>query len=173
MSVRAAEEPTWTLQGTLGEIEVRQYEPLVQARTPTTAGSQASSGFKTLAGYIFGGNAREQKIAMTAPVESTLARENNYMAFTMPEQHSMESLPEPDDRSVTLHQVPKRTMAVISFSGWAREEIVQEKLKLLFSTLYSHGIEPLDEATLAQYNPPWTPPWSRRNEVMVEIPVQP
>ena len=172
MTAHATEEPTWVLLDTQDDVELRQYEPVVQARTPTPAGSKSSSGFRTLAGYIFGGNARKQEIAMTAPVEKTLAEDNNYMAFTMPEQHSRDTLPEPDDSGVTLHEVPARTVAVIKFSGWAREQVVQEKVQNLLATLSSHGIEPQSEPSLAQYNPPWTPPWKRRNEVMVEIPGQ-
>ena len=172
MTAHATEEPAWTLLDTQGDVELRQYEPIVQARTPAPAGAKSSSGFRTLAGYIFGGNARNQEIAMTAPVEQTLAENNNYMAFTMPEQHSRNSLPEPDDSSVTLHQVPARTVAVIKFSGWAREHVVEEKVRDLLVTLSSHGIEPQGQPSLAQYNPPWTPPWKRRNEVMIEIPEQ-
>jgi len=172
VTAHATEEPAWTLLDTQGDIELRQYVPVVQARTPAPAGVSSSSGFRTLAGYIFGGNARKQEIAMTAPVERTLAESDNYMAFTMPRQHSRDSLPEPDDRSVTLHQVPARTLAVIKFSGWARDQVVQEKVQDLLATLAAHGIEPLSQPSLAQYNPPWTPPWKRRNEVMVAIPDQ-
>ena len=107
---------------------------------------------------------------MTAPVERTLAEEDNYMAFTMPEQHTRESLPQPDDGNVTLHQVSARTVAVIKFSGWARGRVVQEKTQELLVALAAHGIEPQNQPSLAQYNPPWTPPWKRRNEVMVAIP---
>jgi hypothetical protein len=173
VAANATEEPSWTLLNTLGDVELRQYEPAIQARTPTPVGATSSSGFRTLAGYIFGGNAQEQEIAMTAPVERTLATANNYMAFTMPQQHSMENLPEPDNSSVSLHQVPAKTVAVIRFSGWARDAVVQEKVQELLATLSSHGIEPLSDPSLAQYNPPWTPPWMRRNEVMVEILAQP
>ena len=172
VTAHATEEPEWTLLDTQGEIELRQYVPVVQARTPAPAGASSSSGFRTLAGYIFGGNASKQEIAMTTPVERTLAENDNYMAFTMPEQHSRDTLPEPDDSGVTLHEVPARTVAVIKFSGWAREQVVQEKVQNLLATLSSHGIEPQSEPSLAQYNPPWTPPWKRRNEVMVEIPGQ-
>jgi hypothetical protein len=169
VTAHATEEPAWTLLDTQGDVELRQYEPVVQARTPTPAGAKSSSSFRTLAGYIFGGNARKQEIAMTAPVERTLAENNNYMAFTMPEQHSRDDLPKPDDSSVTLHHVPPRTVAVIKFSGWALDQVVQEKVQDLLAALASRGVEPLGQPSLAQYNPPWTPPWKRRNEVMVEV----
>ena len=166
----AIEEPAWTLMETVGEVEVRQYEALVQARTPMPEGARSGSGFRTLAGYIFGGNAEDQEISMTAPVEQTLATEDNYMAFTMPREHSLEDLPRPDDARVSLHPVPAKKMAVISFSGWARDTVVEKKVRALLATLDEHGIETRGQPVLAQYNPPWTPPWKRRNEVMVEIP---
>jgi hypothetical protein len=169
MTAHATEEPAWTLLDTLGEVELRQYDAVIQARTPMDEDPDSSGGFRTLAGYIFGGNAQEQKIAMTAPVERTLSLENNYMAFTMPRQYSMEKLPEPEDKRVSLHEVPSRTLAVMRFSGWARDGVVQKKVQELLSTLSSHGIEPLGDPSLAQYNPPWTLPWLRRNEVVVDV----
>ena len=172
LSTSATEEPAWTLLNTLGDVDVRRYEPVIQARTPTPGQTTSSGGFRTLAGYIFGGNAQEQEIAMTAPVERSLSEADNFMAFNMPGQFSMDELPQPNDSSVTLHKIPARTVAVISFSGWAREGVVREKVQALLATLASHGIETSSEPLLAQYNPPWTPPWKRRNEVMVEIPEQ-
>ena len=166
----ATEEPAWTLIDTLGDVEVRHYEPLVQARTLTSGTAGSSGVFRTLARYISGGNVPGQEIAMTAPVERSLSSEKNYMAFNMPEAMTRESLPQPNDDKVTLHEVPARTVAVMTFSGRARNESVQEKVRALLATLASRGIEPVGEVTLAQYNPPWTLPWNRRNEVMVEIP---
>ena len=169
--VTATDEPAFTVLATMDDVEIRQYGPAVQARTSAPASVTSSRGFRTLAGYIFGGNSQEQEIAMTAPVERSLARSDNYMAFYMPEQFEMEGLPAPDDSAVTLHAIPARVVAVLSFSGWTRESVVQDKVQALLGTLSSHGIETSGEPTLARYNPPWTPPWSRRNEVMVEIPV--
>ena len=165
----AVEEPAWSLLETVGDVELRQYEALVQARTPMPEGARSGSGFRTLAGYIFGGNADDKEIAMTAPVEQTLATGGNYMAFTIPREHSLDDLPRPDDDRVSLHPVPAKKMAVISFSGWARDAVVEENVRILLATLDEHGIETLGQPVLAQYNPPWTPPWKRRNEVMVEI----
>jgi hypothetical protein len=131
--------------------------------------SQTSSGFRTLADYIFGGNAQAQSIAMTAPVEETLADNDAYMAFTLPSQYSMEDLPEPTNTLVTLHEVPARTMAVVQFSGWARDAVVEEQTRALLDILAASGWVVVGTPSLNQYNPPWTPPWSRRNEVMVQV----
>ena len=167
------EEPAWTLVERLDKVELRRYEPLVQARTPMPPGRGSSSGFRQLADYIFGGNAGEQSIAMTAPVEQTLQDEGSYMAFNMPAQYALEELPEPEDDRVSLHPVPARTLAAISFSGWATGGKVEQMTAELLETLDRHGIETIGPPSLNQYNPPWTPPWRRRNEIVVEIAPRP
>lgn len=163
------EEPSYTLVAQVESVEIRHYEPVIQARTVMDDSSESSSGFRTLADYIFGGNAQEQSIAMTAPVEETLFATDVYMAFTMPSQYSMEDLPEPTNTLVTLHEVPARTMAVVQFSGWARDAVVEEQTRLLLDTLAANGWVAVGTPSLNQYSPPWTPPWSRRNEVMVQV----
>ena len=163
------EEPAWTLMVQLENVEIRKYEPVIQARTLIDNQGQSSQGFRTLAAYIFGGNVQEQAIAMTAPVEERLSDEGAYMAFTMPSQYSLEDLPVPTDSMVTLHTVPSRTVGVIEFSGWAREAVVAKQTRMLLETLEEHGWVVLGAPSLNQYNPPWTPPWKRRNEVMVEV----
>ncbi|MDX1736159.1 MAG: heme-binding protein [Halioglobus sp.] len=169
MTAHSIEEPAWSPVAQLEAVEIRQYEPVIQARTAIGQEGRSTSGFRTLADYIFGGNAREQSIAMTAPVEELLAERDAYMAFTMPAEYGLEELPEPTDGQVTLHPVPARTMAVVSFSGWARSAVVARKTRLLFETLEGSDWEPVGSPSLNQYNPPWTPPWSRRNEVTVEV----
>ncbi|CAA0095565.1 Uncharacterised protein [Halioglobus japonicus] len=164
----AIEEPSWTLVTELDNVEIRQYESVIQARTPIGESDKATGGFRTLANYIFGGNAQEQEIAMTAPVEERLGDDDAYMAFTMPSQYSLEELPAPSGELVTLHEVPARTMAVVSFSGWARDGVVEEQTQILLDTIESHGWVVVSSPFLNQYNPPWTL-WGRRNEVMVEV----
>jgi hypothetical protein len=165
----STEEPVYTLVAQLESVEIRQYEPVIQARTSMDDKGRSSGGFRTLADYIFGGNAQEQSIAMTAPVEETLSGTDAYMAFTMPSQYSMADLPEPTNNHVTLHEVPSCTMAVVQFSGWARDAVVEEQTRLLLDTLADSAWVAVGTPSLNQYNPPWTPPWSRRNEVMVQV----
>ena len=106
----ATEEPEWVQVKKLGEAEIRHHSPIVQARNPMPAGSGSSSGFRILAGYIFGGNAQQQEFAMTAPVERTMAESANYMAFNMPSCYSMNTPPAPIGVGVTLHEVPERDL---------------------------------------------------------------
>jgi hypothetical protein len=162
------EEPAFAALGTIDAVELRRYAPSIQARTPLANSGETNSGFRRLAGYIFGGNERDMEIAMTAPVEETLEAEPT-MAFTMPSEHRMEDLPAPDDGEVELVEMPERTVAVIEFSGWATEGKVEDKTEELLTTLQTHNISVVGAASLNQYNPPWTPPFMRRNEIMVAI----
>lgn len=163
------EEPAWTLVDEIGDVELRRYEPSIQARTPLRSSGETSQGFRRLAGYIFGDNDSGQKIAMTAPVGETLGSDNPVMSFTMPSAYSMDDLPEPGDGSVTLHEVPAHTVATIRFSGWATGGKVKRYTRELLDTLEQNGIEIIGTPGLNQYNPPWTPPFMRRNEITIEV----
>lgn len=163
------EEPSWELIDTLGDVEVRLYAPGIQAITALPSSASTTEGFKRLAGYIFGGNADGQSIAMTAPVQETLGEDEPVMAFTMPSQYALQDLPAPDDARVQIIEVPARTVATVSFSGWATGGKVSRMQRKLLAALEQHAIEPIGEPILNQYNPPWTLPFLRRNEVSVEV----
>ena len=163
------EEPRFELIQALGDIEIREYEPVIQAVTQLPGSSSSSEGFRRLAGFIFGGNEQEQKIAMTAPVQETLGTAKPTMAFTMPAQYSVAQLPTPDDDRVTLLEVPAKTVAVVSFSGWATDAKVARYERQLREGLSENAIEVTGDSSLNQYNPPWTLPFLRRNEIMIEI----
>ena len=163
------EEPRWELIDKLDQVELRRYAPSIQAVTELGSSAGTSSGFRILAGYIFGGNERAQSIAMTAPVQETLEKTRPVMAFTLPAEYSMEELPTPNDERVSLVEVPQRTVAAVRFSGWATGGKVARMQRKLLATLATHGIEPVGVPVLNQYNPPWTVPFLRRNEVSVEV----
>ena len=163
------EEPQWELLETLGDVEIRQYAPTVQAVTKLGSSARTSAGFKRLAGYIFGGNDKSQKIAMTAPVQESLADETPVMSFTMPAEYAIDDLPAPDDGRVEIVTVPARTVAAVSFSGWATGSKVDRMQRKLLETLEQRGIRPIGVPALNQYNPPWTAPFLRRNEVVVDV----
>ena len=165
------EEPSWTLVDTVEKVELREYAPSIQAVTQLDHSGQTSAGFQRLAGFIFGGNETGEKIAMTAPVEESLEANQPLMAFTLPSEYELEDLPEPADDSVQIQTVPGRTMAAIRFSGWATDGKVKRNTQQLIATLKQHGIESVGTPSLNQYNPPWTPPFLRRNEIMVEVQV--
>ena len=166
----AIEEPVYRVEKAweAEQIEIRAYAPRVMAVTGMNEDSDG--GFKVLAGYIFGGNAEEEKIAMTAPVQQSMAGEKE-MAFMMPAEYALEDLPAPEDQRVSFREAPAYTAAVIQFSGWASAEKADEKWQQLRGFLISEGIDITGEPTLNQYNPPWTLPFMRRNEIIVPVAV--
>ena len=164
---KSIEEPSYETIATVDDVEIRHYAPMIQAVTPLSADSD--SGFSRLAGYIFRGNDNDQSIAMTAPVQQTVGAAAAEMAFMMPSRYSFDSLPTPDDDRVQLKQVAARTVAVIGFSGWATRDRVRRYTEQLTATLQEHAIEAYGSVLLNQYNPPWTVPFRRRNEVLLEV----
>ena len=164
----AIEEPVYRVEKAweAEQIEIRAYAP--RAMAVTGMNEDSDGGFKVLAGYIFGGNAEEEKIAMTAPVQQSMAGEKE-MAFMMPAEYALEDLPAPEDQRVSFREAPAYTAAVIQFSGWASAEKADEKWQQLRGFLISEGIDITGEPTLNQYNPPWTLPFMRRNEIIVPV----
>jgi hypothetical protein len=183
----AVETPSYTVVLHEGAFEVRDYPALVVAEV-TVQGDQkeaAGNGFRMLAGYIFGGNkqrrrvamtapvtqqASSEKIAMTAPVEQTQATPGTWVVrFTMPRKWSLQTLPVPDDPRVELRETAPARFAVLRFSGLARPNDVRARSDELRARVEAHGLRALGPVSLAQYNPPWTPWFMRRNEVMVKV----
>ncbi|MEH6569139.1 MAG: heme-binding protein [Halioglobus sp.] len=163
------EEPGYQVVESIDAIEIRVYAPVVQAVTSLPDSAESSAGFRRLAGYIFGGNDQEQKIAMTAPVQETLGVETPEMAFTMPVEYTLDDLPTPADGRVSLRIEPAKTVAVVRFSGWATSSRVSHYEQELRAVLNNNSIQVVGEASLNQYNPPWTLPFLRRNEIMIEV----
>ena len=164
----AIEEPEYRVEKAWDaeQIEIRAYAARVMAVTDMAEDSDG--GFRVLAGYIFGGNAEEQKIAMTAPVQQSMAGEKE-MAFMIPAEYALEDLPEPEDQRVSFREAPAYTAAVIQFSGWASADKADENWQQLRQFLIAEGIDITGEPTLNQYNPPWTLPFMRRNEIIVPV----
>jgi hypothetical protein len=168
LKVQAIEEPAYTVERAweAEQIEIRSYAPRIMALT--TMQGDEDNGFSVLAGYIFGGNAEEQKIAMTAPVQQSMEGERE-MAFMMPAEYALEDLPQPEDQRVLFREAPAYTAAVIQFSGWASPEKADDNWQQLRRFLIAEGIDITGDPTLNQYNPPWTLPFMRRNEIIVPV----
>lgn len=178
------EEPFYLSEDRIGDVEIRRYGPRIAAQTRVSGdGDDArSAGFRRLAGYIFGGNHRGakiamtapvsqqgEKIAMTAPVAQSTSKDNgeSVIRFYMPSKWSMDTLPEPDDPTVTVVQVPAERFAVLQFSGDRGPTTVTQKSAELLKALHGSQFHP-DGAPVAWfYDPPWTLPFRRRNEVAV------
>ena len=165
----SVEEPSYKIVGKIDKVEIRHYQTVVQATTNLIDSGQSTAGFRRLAGFIFGGNDARQDIAMTAPVQETLGSGLVQLAFTMPAGYNLENLPNPNDPAVMLSEVPPRNMAVIRFSGWATASKIRRYQQQLLASIKSEKVTAVSAPILNQYNPPWTLPFLRRNEIMVEI----
>ncbi len=189
----AIEEPPYRLERQTGAYEVRDYPSLIVAET-TVTGSQwgaANQGFRSLAAYIFGDNVSRARIAMTAPVSqapsspSQGAGETIAMTapvsqtpasagtwtirFTMPRSWTLQTLPAPKDPRVRLLTTPPQRVAVLRFSGYALQGAVKSRSKELLAWAKAQHYTVTGPVTLAQYDPPWTLWFLRRNEVMAPI----
>ena len=156
MGVREAEEPHYDVVGRAGQVEIRQYPPRIAAEA-TVDGSEMqarSTGFRRLAGYIFGANSTSASVAMTAPVAQsrTIAmtapvaqsRQDGggwTIRFFMPAKYTMGTLPRPNDAAVKLVQVPAETMAVLRFSGSTAPQAVAEHGKLLMDAVATSRVD--------------------------------
>jgi hypothetical protein len=167
------EEPAFTLIQTYDNFELRAYEPTIQARVKTADGRSsgaASSGFRRVASYIFGGNQSSSRIAMTAPVSMWEEDEQGWLAFTMPSAYGMEHLPQPNDTGVVLVACEQATVAVLSFSGRASPRKVARLETTLRAAVANEGLEAVGPVVLAVYENPWTTlPFRRRNELHVRV----
>lgn len=166
------EEPAYTVEQRTRDVEVRRYAERVVAETVVTGEVETarSTGFRRLAGYIFGGNHSRAKFAMTAPVsqQSTTPREW-VIRFFMPAGIGLESLPEPDNSAVQLVRIPAETVAVHTFSGDRGRRAVEMRTATLLNAVKNMQFEPDGVPQAWFYDPPWTLPMFRRNEIAVPV----
>jgi hypothetical protein len=179
------EEPEYRIVDQLGNVEIRQYESFIIASTkPSLAGKNGlGEGFRTLAGYIFGGNQPNEKMSMTAPVLQqnnsgetismtapvVTTSQNMTMAFVMPSGRTLDDLPKPSTPDVSLQEVNWGLMAVIRFSGRGKQDRFKAAEKNLLEEIKRSGRSTRGPALYAQYNSPYAFPLLRRNEVIVPI----
>jgi hypothetical protein len=150
-----------------GKFELRDYPLLVVAETPMRG---ADNAFMRLFHFIGGKNAAQQKIAMTTPVfMNHTAGTNATMAFVMPEKLGTNGVPQPTEAGVVVKQVPAGRFAVLRFSGGRSVSNSTNALAQLTAWLAQEKIIPTGEPVFAYFDPPWTLPWWRRNEVMFRI----
>jgi len=186
MAARKIAEPAYALVGKFEGFEVREYSKRViaQTRVGGDAREASNTGFKILAGYIFGGNRSRTSISMTAPVGQERVSEMIDMTapvgqrrdarewivtFTMPAAYTLATLPEPLDARIELRELPARRVAVWRFSGNPKPAIVEQRKRELIARVGAEGLVPVGEAEYARYDPPWVLPLLRRNELWVEL----
>jgi hypothetical protein len=181
----AIERPQYSVEFSQSPCEVRDYAPTIVASVQVSGSREeaVNAGFRILAGYIFGDNQTQskiamtapvtqsagQKIAMTAPVEQSMTQTGWDIRFTMPAAYTMSTLPQPRDARVHLLEVPARRTAAISFSGFWSDSNLKSHQAQLLEFLKKHQLAAVSAPVYAFYDPPWTPWFWRTNEVLIEI----
>ena len=183
--VSNVEHPKYKVVETSGNMEIRDYAPMIVAEAEVKGERRKaiSKGFRIIADYIFGNNTAAQKVPMTAPVTQqgsekiamtapvTQQADGNTwrVRFIMPSKYTMETLPKPNNPRVMLEEIPAKRFAVIRFSGMASEGSLFRHTKELNEFISTKKLTPLSPPTYAFYNPPWTLPFLRRNEALIEV----
>lgn len=165
----ATETPQYEVLFEEGKLEIREY-PELRMATTITKGSEENGSFTTLFRFIDGGNASEAKIAMTSPVLMEEGGEQTTMSFIVPEATVAEGVPEPSSEKVNLRVLGASRMVALRFSRKGKQE-TDEKAALasLRECLTEKGLEVEGAPLFAYYDPPWTPFFMRRNEVMLRL----
>jgi len=185
----ATEEPKYSVLEKSAPFELRSYAPMILAEVQVEGDldEASSQGFRLIAAYIFGQNQVSEKIAMTSPVAveeqppksakiamtAPVNIEGNAgqwtVSFVMPSEYSMETLPKPLNAKVQLRQIPAVRRAVITFSGFYNSQKVAEKTMELEGWMKTKNLQAAGTPKFARYNPPWTLPFLRRNEIMIDV----
>lgn len=185
------ETPEYKVVKSYDDVEIRQYEPTIVARVKVdgTRKEAVGKGFKLLAGYIFGGNEDKQEVKMTSPVvqsrelpdekgakidmTSPVTQEPDgddwIVEFTMPRKYNLDTLPKPENSRVQLVRKEGKKVAALRYSGWWSESNYQEAKTALEKAIDEHRIRTTGDIGNMYYDDPFTLPWNRRNEVMVEV----
>jgi effector-binding domain-containing protein len=186
MDAMAIEEAAYNVLKKDNRFEIRDYAPHILAETFVEGDLEeaGNKAFNRLFRYISGENRSREKVAMTAPVSQEpkgekitmtapvgqqRVQENWAVSFMMPASYTLETLPEPEDPKVTLRQVPARRMAAVRYSGfWSEKNYLRYKLELE-SWIHERGLTIVGDPIWARYNPPFTPWFLRRNEILIPV----
>lgn len=151
-------------------FEIRNYEASLFTSVQLSENNfknASGKGFSILARYIFGGNKKNEKIAMTSPVAMTL-EDSIKMMFLVPKKFNKESLPEPNQSQIKFEEIPEKTVAAIRFGGWANDKKIKKYKQKLMILLDEQGITHNNKFYFLGYNAPYET-YNRRNEVIVEL----
>ncbi len=180
------ETPKYKIEKQVDNIEIRLYKPKLIAEVEVSGARQeaAGKGFRILAGYIFGKNVAQEKVAMTSPVEQKSSEKISMTSpvsqaqkgsevwlvnFTMPSKYNLKNLPKAKDEAIKFKVEKSKRVVAIKFSGsWSDKEFAKQSLELE-KFITKNNLKPKSTKTIAYYNDPFTFPWNRRNEIIVEI----
>ncbi len=160
----------YTLSKTFEKFEIRNYEASLFTSVSLNTNdfkNASSKGFSVLAGYIFGANEKNEKIAMTSPVAMSLDDSMTVM-FLVPKKFKKETLPKPNASNIEFKEFPKKTVAAISFGGWANNEKIALHKQKLIAALNKEGIAHSNKFYFLGYNAPYEV-FNRQNDVIVVL----
>ncbi len=183
--VSNVEQPSYKVIESHQSFEIRGYPPMIVAEADASGERKQAinEGFSIIADYIFGNNLSSQKVAMTAPV---IQQESEKIAMTapviqqamgnswqvrfiMPSSYTMDTLPKPKNPAVRLIEIEAKQVAVVRFSGLADEDSLKSHTDHLVTFIGARKLKAISTPAYAFYNPPWTLPFMRRNEIMIEV----
>ncbi len=160
----------YTVSKTFKKFEIRTYEAslFTSVNSNTKDFKNASSkGFSVLAGYIFGGNEKNEKIAMTSPVAMSL-EESMTMMFLFFKKFNRNNLPKPNASNIEFLEIPEKKVAAISFGGWANNKKIALQKQKLINALNNKGIKHTSKFYYLGYNAPYEV-FNRKNDIIVEL----
>jgi hypothetical protein len=189
----ATEEPRFSIIEKSEPFELRSYAPqlIAEVKVEGDLDTASSQGFRLIAAFIFGQNQVSEKISMTAPVAIETAQSTKIamtvpvgieaskdsakgvsqwvFSFVMPSEYTMATLPKPLNPLVSIRELPAQRRAAITFSGFYNEAKVLEKTKALEDWIKSKQWQSIGNPQFARYNPPWSIPFMRRNEILITV----
>lgn len=171
----AIEEPRYTVLMSEPPFELRRYAAFTVAQTQINGDFDAASrsGFRRIAAYIFGDNLQaeagaQRKISMTAPVTVVPEAEGWRVHFVMPSAETLQSLPQPLNPQVQLRAVAAHEVVSVRFGGFTTQASIQAQTERLRAWAKTQQLSLSPVAQVARYNDPFTLPWNRRNEILIE-----
>ncbi len=149
-------------------FEIRQYDAFYTAAVEELS-LEGSRGFSQIFDYISGNNEEKKKISMTTPVINEMNKENVTTEFVMPKNYSLKNLPTPTNPKVKIKKTDQMLVASVTFSGTTNDKKIRKNEQLLLDWIEKKNMKPSGNYKLARYNPPFIPPFLRRNEILIEI----
>jgi len=169
-SMQQTEQHSYKVIKKFDEFEIRKYDPALFSSVKLSKKGykeSSSEGFGILAGYIFGDNETNEKIAMTSPVVMELG-DTSKMMFMVPKKYNLKNLPNPKNNKIVFEKQEEKIIAAIRFDGWADDEKIEKYKSLLMNELVKEKLNYINKFIFLGYNPPFEV-LNRRNEVVVEL----
>ncbi len=171
--IKQYEKPSYAIISKFEDIEIRQYPQMIVASIENEGSRDraVNEGFSKLFTFISGFNSKKIKIKMSIPVLQYKSQKHDhwYVSFLMPQEFTLKSLPLPTNQNIKIQQLSTRKLAAITFSGFVNEANLNKHQVLLEAFLKKHKLKAASTPIFAFYNRPWSLPFLKHNEVLIEI----